>query len=125
MTNQQAIEYFFTRIRKQILAALANRKMCEDLHLMGKLSLFEKDRKEAVGKDKLYDQILVTTIYLYLCFSIHSLASFCASVIWAGVIFSAALSIIKFAIKYKDLSPLSLLVAPETILMPMAMNGGK
>jgi len=28
--------------------ALANRKMCEDLHLMEKLALFEKDRKEAV-----------------------------------------------------------------------------
>ena len=51
MTNQQAIEYFFDRIRKQILTALANRKMCEDLHLMGKLELFERDRREAVGKD--------------------------------------------------------------------------
>ena len=51
MTHQQAIEYFFDRIRKQILTALANRKMCEDLHLRGKLALFEKDRKEAVEKD--------------------------------------------------------------------------
>jgi len=51
MTRQQAIEYFFDRIRKQILTALANRKICEDLHLMGKLAVFEKDRKEAVGKD--------------------------------------------------------------------------
>jgi len=51
MTRQQAIEYFFDRIRLQILTALANRKMCEDLHLMGKLALFEKDRKEVVGKE--------------------------------------------------------------------------
>jgi len=51
MTHQQAIEYFFDRIRLQILKALANRKMCEDLHLMGKLALFEKDRKEGAGKD--------------------------------------------------------------------------
>jgi len=50
MTHQQAIEYFFDRIRLQILTALANRKMCEDLHLMEKLALFEKDRKEVVGK---------------------------------------------------------------------------
>ena len=47
MTRQQAIEYFFDRIRLQILTALANRKMCEDFHLMGKLALFERDRKEA------------------------------------------------------------------------------
>jgi len=51
MTRQQAIEYFFARIRGQILTALANRKMCEDLHLIGKLALFEKDRKEGVGND--------------------------------------------------------------------------
>ena len=51
MTHQQANEYFFDRIRGQILTALANRKMCEDLHLMGKLALFEKDRKEVAGKD--------------------------------------------------------------------------
>jgi len=51
MTHQQAIEYFFDRIRKQILLALANRKLCEDLHLMEKLELFEKDRKEGVGND--------------------------------------------------------------------------
>ncbi len=38
-------------IRKQILTALTNRKICEDLHLMEKLALFEKDRKEAVGKE--------------------------------------------------------------------------
>ena len=50
MTHQQAIEYFFDRIRLQILTALANRKMCEDLHLMGKLEMFEKDRREAEGK---------------------------------------------------------------------------
>jgi len=50
MTHQQAIEYFFDRIRLQILTALGNRKMCEDLHLMRKLALFEKDRKERVGK---------------------------------------------------------------------------
>jgi len=49
ITHQQAIEYFFDRIRLQILTALANRKMCEDLHLMGKLALFEKDRREAVS----------------------------------------------------------------------------
>ena len=49
MSHQQAIEYFFNRIRAQILTALANRKMCEDLHLMGKLELFEKDRREALG----------------------------------------------------------------------------
>ena len=48
MTRQQAIEYFFNRIRKQIIVALANRKMCEDLHLMGKLELFEKDRREVL-----------------------------------------------------------------------------
>ena len=35
----------------QILKAVANRKLCQDLHLMGKLALFEKDRKEGVGKD--------------------------------------------------------------------------
>jgi len=51
MTHQQAIAYFFDRIRLQILTALANRKMCEDLHLMGKLAVLEKDRKEVVGKD--------------------------------------------------------------------------
>jgi len=50
MTHQQAIEYFFDRIRKQIIVALANRKMCEDLHLMGKLALFERDRKESGGR---------------------------------------------------------------------------
>ena len=50
MTHQQAIEYFFARVQGQIFTALANRKMCEDLHLMEKLALFEKDRKEAVGK---------------------------------------------------------------------------
>jgi len=49
MTHQQAIEYFFDRIRGQILTALANRKMCEDLHLMGKLAVFEKDRKGCEG----------------------------------------------------------------------------
>ena len=48
MTHQQAIEYFYNRIRLQILTALANRKMCEDLHLMVKLALFEKNRKEVV-----------------------------------------------------------------------------
>jgi len=48
MTHQQAIEYFFDRIRAQILTALANQKMCEDLRLMEKLALFEKDRKEVV-----------------------------------------------------------------------------
>ena len=48
MTKQQAIEYFFERIRGQILTALAYRRMCEDLHLMGKLVLFEKDRGEAI-----------------------------------------------------------------------------
>jgi len=51
MTHQQAIEYFFDRIRLQILTALANGKMCEDLHLMEKLKLFERDRREAVGED--------------------------------------------------------------------------
>lgn len=51
MTHQQAIEYFFDRIRLQILTALANRKLCEDTHLIEKLILFEKDRKAAVGKD--------------------------------------------------------------------------
>jgi len=51
MTHQQAVEYFFDRIRGQILTALANRKMCEDLHLLEKLALFEMDRRESVGKD--------------------------------------------------------------------------
>jgi len=51
MTHQQAIEYFFDRIRLQILTALANRKMCEDLHLMEKLAVFEKDRKETLWND--------------------------------------------------------------------------
>jgi len=51
MTHQQAIEYFFDRIRGQILTALANRKMCEDLHLIEKLALFERDRREAVGEE--------------------------------------------------------------------------
>jgi len=27
--------------------------MCEDLHLMGKLTLFEKDRKAAVREDRI------------------------------------------------------------------------
>jgi len=51
MTHQQAREYFFDRIRLQILTALANRKICEDLHLMRKLALFEKDRSKVVGKE--------------------------------------------------------------------------
>jgi len=51
LSKKKAIKYFFDRIRKQILTALANRKMCEDLHLMGKLALFEKDMRETVGKD--------------------------------------------------------------------------
>jgi len=54
MTHQQAIAYFFDRIRAQILTALANRKMCEDLHLLGKLAVFERDRKEAVGESVEY-----------------------------------------------------------------------
>jgi len=53
MTHLQAIEYFFDRIRGQILPALANRKMCEDPHLMEKLALFEKDWKEAVREDRI------------------------------------------------------------------------
>ncbi len=65
MTHQQAIEYFFNRIRGQILTALANRKMCEDLYLMGKLEIFEKDRKEAIGKDSCDDlPILKQTVRL-------------------------------------------------------------
>jgi len=51
MTKQQAIKYFFDCIRKQILTGPHNRKMCEDLHLIEKLAQFEKDWKEAVGKD--------------------------------------------------------------------------
>ena len=61
MTHQQALEYFFDRIRGQILTALANRKMCEDLHLMGKLALFEKDRKEAATKSFLSSKVSMDT----------------------------------------------------------------
>ena len=39
------------RIRIQILKAQSGRKLCQDLYLMEKLSLLEKDRKEAVGED--------------------------------------------------------------------------
>jgi len=50
MTRQQAIEHFFDRIRLQILTALANRKMCEDLYLLEKLAVFERDRKETLSR---------------------------------------------------------------------------
>ena len=46
LNKQRSAEHFFDCIRGQILTALANRKMCEDLHLMGKLAIFENDRKE-------------------------------------------------------------------------------
>jgi len=35
------------------MKALANRKVCEVLHLMEKLALFEKDRKEAVREKRI------------------------------------------------------------------------
>ena len=36
------------RLLPQIIVALANQKMCENLHLMGKLVLFERDRRETL-----------------------------------------------------------------------------
>ena len=50
MTPQQAKEYFFNRIRIQILKAQAGRKLCQDMHLVERLARFERDRREAVGK---------------------------------------------------------------------------
>jgi len=41
----------FTSIRIQILKAQAGRKLCQDMPLVERLAMFEKDRREAVGKD--------------------------------------------------------------------------
>jgi len=38
----------------QILKAVANRKLCQDLHLMENLALFEKDRKDTFIPVKKY-----------------------------------------------------------------------
>ena len=46
--GDQAIEYFFDRIRGQILTALAKREMCEDLYLLEILAVFERDRLDFI-----------------------------------------------------------------------------
>ena len=48
MTDSQAKQYFFNRIRVQILKAQAGRKLCQDMHLVYRLARFERDRGEAM-----------------------------------------------------------------------------
>jgi len=75
MNHQQAIEYFFDRIRLQILTALANRKVCEDLHLMGKLEIFEKNRKETIQKDSCASKLCLLHFILILVLAEQILSS--------------------------------------------------
>jgi len=44
MTHQQAKEYFFNRIRIQILKAQAGRGRCQDMRFVERLAKFERDQ---------------------------------------------------------------------------------
>ncbi len=50
MAPHQAKQYFFNRIRIQILKAQAGRKLCQDMHLVERLARFERERR---GNDRI------------------------------------------------------------------------